>query len=123
MRKGGYFAIRKDESCDRTICNRKPVNAAEVQLGLCAHLMAHGTLLLELDLRDDETAVVDLDDLPDFYHGFKTSLAKAFTNAIGPSMPPEGMAGSRALEELRARAGPLPSRASRSSRPPRRTPK
>ncbi len=85
--RAGFFAAPKDAGRDRTICNRKPGNSLERQLGLCGLLLPHAASLTDFQLAEGEWAEVNGDDLDNYYHRWRVSRARACSNAIGPALP------------------------------------
>ena len=79
----GFFALWKSLHTDRTITARLAQNRRERSLGLSASLLAHGVLLAEILLRDDEKARMSGRDLPDAHHHAMVSMLRAKTYALG----------------------------------------
>ena len=105
----GFFALWKSLHTDRTITARLAQNRRERSLGLSASLLAHGVLLAEILLRDDEKARMSGRDLPDAHHHAMVSMLRAKTYALGSCPSLSSWAGvsadGRAEESCRQEAG------------------
>ena len=103
--RAGYFALRKSDDVDRTICNRRPQNSQLRPALLLREVVPHGSQFCDLSLGPEEVLRISLDDLPDYYHTCKVSDAKARWNAIGPLVDVNTWQGSKALGRLEKKLG------------------
>ena len=79
----GFFALWKSATKDRTITARLAQNRRERPLGISGHLLAHGVLLAEIQLREHEKLRHSGSDLPDAYHHALVSVKRAKSYAVG----------------------------------------
>ena len=80
----GMFAVPKDPEVDRLITNRIPANSTEQSMQASRDLFPHASCFCELQLSRSEELSISALDLPDFYHTFSVSRARALRNQLGP---------------------------------------
>ena len=99
----GFFSLWKSQTRDRTITSRLAFNLLERQVGVSGHLLAHGVMLGEIQLREHEKARMSGKDLPNAYHHGRASVLRAKTYAVGKAVASSHFARGRAFERLIAR--------------------
>ena len=85
----GLFAVYKNADKDRQILNPIPENGRTLCMNSSTLSLAHGSLLCDLYLRDDQDLLIGADDLEDFYHCFIIPPSHARRNHIHGIFPAE----------------------------------
>ena len=105
----GMFAVPKDPDVDRLITNRIPANSTEQSMQASRDLFPHASCFCELQLSRNEELSISALDLPDFYHTFAVSRARALRNQLGPPRAVADVEELAAFRRLVEREGaPLP---------------
>ena len=99
----GFFSLWKSILTDRTITSRLGHNMLEKRVGASGHLLAHGVLLEDIQLRDDEKARASGKDLPNAYHHGRVSTQRAKTYAVGAAVGSDRFARGPAFLRMVAR--------------------
>ena len=99
----GFFSLWKSATRDRTITARLAHNMLERRVGVSGELLAHGVLLGEIQLRDNEKARMSGKDLPDAYHHGRVSILRAKTYAVGAAVASDRFARGPAFVRMVAR--------------------
>ncbi len=94
------FNCYKNESCDRQVGDRRGRNFCERRLHGPSKLLPAGPDVFEFFLSPSERVHVSVSDRTDFYHQFKTTYARAISNTLGPGIPAEMLADTRAFAAM-----------------------
>ncbi len=94
------FNCYKNEDCDRQIGDRRGRNYCERRVqGPSKHLPA-GPDVFEMFLSGSERVHISVSARKDFYHQFRTTYARAISNTLGPGIPAELLADTKAFSTM-----------------------
>ena len=99
----GMFAVPKDPEVDRLFTNRIPANSTEQSMQASRDLFPHASCFCELQLSRSEELSISALHLPDFYHTFSVSRARALRNQLGPPRAVTEVEELAAFRRLRSR--------------------